>query len=51
MGGYYFAVMDIAPAFVGIIQGINKTVSFYLFFFFILMKNLNLFYLLFISPR
>lgn len=33
MGGYYFAVMDIAPAFVGIIQGINKTVSFYFFFF------------------
>ena len=28
MGGYYFAVMDIAPAFVGVIQGINKTVSF-----------------------
>lgn len=27
MGGYYFAVMDIAPAFVGVIQGINKTVS------------------------
>ena len=27
MGGYFYAMMDLAPEFVGILQGINKTVG------------------------
>ncbi len=27
MGGFYFDMMDIAPDFVGILQGINKTIG------------------------
>lgn len=27
MGGYWYAMMDIAPDFVGILQGLNKTLG------------------------
>jgi ACS family sodium-dependent inorganic phosphate cotransporter/ACS family sodium-dependent inorganic phosphate cotransporter-like MFS transporter 1/2/3/4 len=27
MGGYNFAMMDIAPDYLGVLQGINKTIS------------------------